>query len=400
MAELARFDEFVANLFRIRERIARMKDVASKYEGWPNSFPKKKLIEELLWNCFYLSLEQYEGHPTRTSFHWMAKGFGKSFILKFAEPIRGLELRTLRTLAQVADAQISDISLRVDSGEWVIEGIQEDGAMRLLPVWNKFVLGINVTIQGAGIVEYREGNIAYRYNRGKWGRIRYFNEVPTIAKWIEYAKKVQEEHAIQAIANEKFPNGVSQEDNSEIQFSKDIIPTMLRSFFYSVLESGRGGALIVVPHKDLDGYIDIRYPAEGWGFPATVKSFGTASTLIAKEKFPNVSPLTPAFVDEHSMLRKLQVFATGFAHLSRCDGAVVMTRELSLLGFGGMIRPNGDLGGNQKSLQRKGARHLSAAWLCRSLPETLAIIVSSDRTITVFEGLPEEVRITEDLSVW
>jgi len=84
-------------------------------------------------------------------------------------------------------------------------------------------------------------------------------------------------------------------------------------------------------------------------------------------------------------------FARFVANLAAVDGAVVVTKSLDLVGFGGVIKGTfgkedviaraRDAEADQRVHERPegvGTRHLSAYYLCKVLPEALAIVISQD----------------------
>jgi hypothetical protein len=79
------------------------------------------------------------------------------------------------------------------------------------------------------------------------------------------------------------------------------------------------------------------------------------------------------------------------ANLAAVDGAVVLTKELELVGFGGVVRGTFskedniaraiDAEGEQRVYERPegvGTRHLAAYHLCKEIPDALAIVISQD----------------------
>jgi hypothetical protein len=79
------------------------------------------------------------------------------------------------------------------------------------------------------------------------------------------------------------------------------------------------------------------------------------------------------------------------ANLAAVDGAVVLTKSLDLVGFGGVIKGTFskedvtaraiDAEGGQRVYERPegvGTRHLAAYHLCKEIPDVLAIVISQD----------------------
>lgn len=84
-------------------------------------------------------------------------------------------------------------------------------------------------------------------------------------------------------------------------------------------------------------------------------------------------------------------YARFIANLAAVDGAVVLTRSLDLVGFGGVIKGTFskeditaramDAEGDQRVYERPegvGTRHLAVYHLCKEIPDALAIVISQD----------------------
>jgi hypothetical protein len=106
------------------------------------------------------------------------------------------------------------------------------------------------------------------------------------------------------------------------------------------------------------------------------------------------------------------------ANLAAVDGAVILTEGLDLVGFGGVIKGTFskediiaramDAEGEQKVYERPegvGTRHLSVYYLCKEIPDVLAIVISQDGNtslvtrmddfVTCWDFLPMTVESSE-----
>jgi hypothetical protein len=178
----------------------------------------------------------------------------------------------------------------------------------------------------------------------------------------------------------------------------------------SVLRDARhGGTVIFVPSENDEGpssehpYIDLRYPFAGEqarsAFPDLVVDIlnrlselhgatdrGSEPEAVGWEKFERTTDDGIATLDE-------ALFETAhlIAGLAAADGAVVMSKQNELLGFGGMVSgrlPDVesvaralDLEGEKVAEEGTGdvgARHRSAYRLAGALPGSVAVVVSQD----------------------
>lgn len=93
-------------------------------------------------------------------------------------------------------------------------------------------------------------------------------------------------------------------------------------------------------------------------------------------------------------------YARFIANLAAVDGAVVLTKSLDLVGFGGVIKGTFskehtiaralDAEGEQRVYERPegvGTRHLAAYHLCQEIPDALAIVISKDGNASLVKWL-------------
>lgn len=161
----------------------------------------------------------------------------------------------------------------------------------------------------------------------------------------------------------------------------------LRTLARDIRAMGRGGALFVFLDDDcsLEGFDEIRYRVDGG----------------ATEAIPRSALTQPAPRDD------------AFAFVSRLtsvDGAVLLTRDLSILAFGAFVRspPTAaplqliDAHGRPQAMSTlKGARHKSALWFCRAHSPALALVVSHDGDASIYLrlGAADQVVVERDLDL-
>lgn len=97
-------------------------------------------------------------------------------------------------------------------------------------------------------------------------------------------------------------------------------------------------------------------------------------------------------------------YARFIANLAAVDGAVVLTKSLDLVGFGGVIKGTFskedttaralDAEGDQRVYERPegvGTRHLAVYHLCKEIPDALAIVISQDGNASLVKRMDDFV---------
>jgi hypothetical protein len=92
------------------------------------------------------------------------------------------------------------------------------------------------------------------------------------------------------------------------------------------------------------------------------------------------------------------------ANLAAVDGAVILTRGLDLVGFGGVVKGVFskeniiaraiDAEGGQRAYERAegvGTRHLAAYHLCKEIPDVIAIVISQDGNTSLVSWMDDFV---------
>lgn len=152
----------------------------------------------------------------------------------------------------------------------------------------------------------------------------------------------------------------------------------------SMRSHGRGGSLLVVPSR-----------SESW-----------RDSIVP----PLPYALSPPFSDlarlSHDEPDKARLTIDAIAGLTAVDGAVVVTDQYEVLGFGAKIMRRkgyvqvdqirltepveGELGTLVHPEQLGGTRHLSAAQFVQDQRDALALVASQDQRFTIFEWSPRE----------
>ncbi len=155
----------------------------------------------------------------------------------------------------------------------------------------------------------------------------------------------------------------------------------------------------------------------------TLKARMTVEPKLSHYLYAGKDIETTALDDAHCLQRGLVRAQNLLAALSSVDGAVVLNRELQVIGFGAEITLSSPPATDEvihfgwhpdpvgipvpKPLLDFGMRHRSAYHFCKALPGAIAFVVSQDAAITVFcntrrdpqaDGSVAEVEMFEGLT--
>lgn len=187
---------------------------------------------------------------------------------------------------------------------------------------------------------------------------------------------------------------------------------MMRRVLSVLRDARHGGTVIFVPPGD-DGepipdlpYIDLRYrfadKRARLSFPDLIVDILNRLARLHGSADPGEEPEAvdweefEATTDDALTTLDEALFETAhlIAGLAAADGAVVMSKDNELLGFGGMVSgrlPDVEKVGRALDLEGEavaeegtgnvGARHRSAYRLCDALPEAVAVVVSQDGSV-------------------
>ncbi len=383
-------ETFVDKLLNLRNRLADRKDKPQSIRPWPEEFPSPEAIRELLIACYFLSLEQYEGRNICTELIWNYPAFPHTYIHRFPSPSRDFGAKTMRQLAQVADGKNGRLGLVLDGKHLALDGVAfcwpafDDTDPGFLP-------GIIVCIKGPGHIEYQEGYLVRAYRRGKSIRLRQLDRVPVINQFLENIDSKLQEKAISQLR----VHSVWKDCTETPRFPGGIAKKFLYSVIREIENRGHGGTIVILPEfRSLETLIDIRFPARPNDLLWLVQKIGEESLFAQTRGYETDSLFSPALLHVRNGMANIQAFGSGIANLSGCDGAIVITRDADLLGFGGIIQPSNLSKSSPHKQRLRGARHTSAEWICESVPGAIAIVVSADGGVTLIhssDGGPTKV---------
>jgi hypothetical protein len=205
---------------------------------------------------------------------------------------------------------------------------------------------------------------------------------------------------------------------------------LARSFLVNVLanisDARHGGCLLVLPNNaDLSSLpLKTKYRMDSDMVQVAIRERASVSPKISLQgtEFGKDQAIEPSQIARDDVtLAKSLLLDRDLAQLTDCvaalaavDGAVILQRDLRLVGFGAEITIPGMPSGDEKveygnhppllgkpapaSLADFGMRHRSAIRFCQEIPGTMAFVVSQDGGIRLFHSVDGSVRQWVELS--
>jgi hypothetical protein len=412
--------EYPADLARfVRDR---WRDVPEP-PGDVDPLPDAAALEDFFAACYQASMLREEERPVtfRTILAEPAlltpEGRPPEDLQRLAFP-RSLPFdpRELRRLSVAADPQRTLIGVRPDGeGGLRIWGLVNSGTRWLRNVYGGRRAGVPlpsapvVHVNAPGSIEaYKGHELVGKLQRGRLSGSRLD---PFESEWLPgqfsgLLEKFTELH--EAARNRARELSGERWAPLEPSLPRRVTERMMKRVISVVRDARHGGTVIFVPLENTgdlsreDHYIDLRYRfAEGrarLSFPDLVvdilnrlaQLYGTADQqepgIVDWEEFEATTDHEIETLDE-------ALFETAhlIAGLAAADGAVLMSKQNELLGFGGMISgrlPDVESVGRSLDLEGEkvveegtgnvGARHRSAYRLAGALPGSVAVVISQD----------------------
>ncbi|HPD29401.1 MAG TPA: hypothetical protein PLL20_05360 [Phycisphaerae bacterium] len=185
-----------------------------------------------------------------------------------------------------------------------------------------------------------------------------------------------------------------------------------QSILSEVCESHRGGTFLIapdVPVRDLP--LRIKYRLDSNVLVETLQARMTVEPKLSHHLYAGKEIETTALDDAHCLQRGLVRTQNLLAALSSVDGAVVLNRDLHIIGFGAEITLSSPATTDEvihfgrhpdpvgipppRPLLDYGMRHRSAYHFCQAVAGAIAFVVSQDAAITVFCNTQRDPRREE-----
>jgi hypothetical protein len=186
----------------------------------------------------------------------------------------------------------------------------------------------------------------------------------------------------------------------------------LQSVLSEVCEGHHGGTFLVVPEMPISEQpLRIKYRLDSEMLIETIRARMSVEPKLSHYLYAGKEIETTALDDAHVLQRGLVRAQDLLASFSRVDGAVVLDRDLRILGFGAEITVASPPSASEMvrygrhpdplgipppiPLSDFGMRHRSAYRFCEASPGAIAFVVSQDAAITVFCNTRREPRTDE-----
>lgn len=216
------------------------------------------------------------------------------------------------------------------------------------------------------------------------------------------------------------------EDGRDDDYPNRFYNFFLERILFYIREKSHGGTLIIVPHylsktdTRLTDRLNLKYPCDyNYALGVLIKS------LVNHRKYFDLHfPLWKSEIEfnndnfiEHNQLASEEQeideaigdIAQSIASMSSVDGAVVMTDDLRVLGFGAEVlaaspslkevRIEDDSNSNKKiPIESFGTRHRSAFRFCSSFEEAVVFVVSQDGGVKAVKRVGQDVILWPDIN--
>ncbi|MFI5323655.1 MAG: putative sensor domain DACNV-containing protein [Thermodesulfobacteriota bacterium] len=386
-------------------------------EGY-SKLPDREVLEYLISTCYQVSMMSEEVRSQRfrialcdpSEFH-PELGPPHGFLrIVFKEP-RAFHEYELLKLSPASEFESSLIGIRHDPAEGLLiwgminsgtRWIQafQGGSKVVIPMPDSLVLDIT----GPGSIRaYRGSRILAQLSAG---RIIMSSTNVLHSRWIAkraeiFKKEIMEMHIRSRPDRDDAWATVSE------SFVVKLYEQVIKRIISSIRNTKHGGTIIFLPPGMIQSiashnpYVFIKYMFRDekpvrrlhWLTIGIMNELaklhglsGKPGNVVGWSEYVAATNKTLLELDE-----ALFECARFIANLATVDGAVVLTRGLDLVGFGGLVKGAFskedfiaramDAEGEQRVYERAegvGTRHLAAYHLCKEIPDALAIVISQD----------------------
>jgi hypothetical protein len=393
--------------------------------------PEPDVLERLLSVCYQASLLYEEGRPVtfRVAFaqpdHFDAsRGPPESLDRLVLRPSRPFDEHELRRLARAAVFERSLIGVGAEAGELVVWGLVHSG-----PRWLRASRGgrriapdvaslLTVAVVGPGRVLVSKGTHVLAALAA--GTIADVATDVFSAPWL--GTLFDGFHEAQRAASAAAPEQSTLAGSLDPSFGRRLVEHLLRRIVATIRAGRHGGTLVFLPSRAASAvatgarHFALKYPLADeeprrriFRLAVDIMRHLTSThpgASVGWREYEATADARLAALDEG-----LFEVAHLVANLADIDGAVILTDQFEILGFGAEISGAlPDVETVQRSLDleglarirertdRVGTRHRSAYRLCQALPEALAIVVSQDGGVRFVRAQDEEVTYFDQIA--
>jgi len=359
--------------------------------------------------AYYASYIKDEARETRVRLHCFLPGLLPGQSLSFPD---GIKLESPDTIAKLSHVVHQDYCLEVieHDGTLLLKGISSYfGPLRQFNHEERFPesLGQTVAINGPGDVAYYDYPRGWLFRHGVIQQRRPLQNNPDIRQWQTEAKNT--------LADELHLSG-EQQDYCRNYYS---LQTLVADLVRRIIDFGHGGMVAIVPEQ-ADTMLKIGYHSDPQFLRTAIKKHWESlfETRCASETFRESlekpipqNDLIRLLSEEPTATAAINQAVKAIAQLANMDGCIVIRRNLSVVGFGGIIQAQEAAAASKlelhdrrgqkldanTTLRLKGTRHRSAYQLCKSIPGSLVLVISQDGDVRVFASDNRCVTFDENL---
>ena len=270
---------------------------------------------------------------------------------------------------------------------------------------------LSFSIQGDILLVLKDGALSYPMERPIW--------FGPVSEYLERSRQSLYDHTIKNLNTKKW-----DDDGPDDDYPRRFYNFFLERILYNVRYLGHGGTIILVPDEigsddpRLTDRILLKYATNyDYAWDSLVRSLANH-----RNYFDRYFPLThgekeltlDAFKhfnylkDEGASIdEEVQDTAKSIASLAGVDGALVITTQFKVLGFGGEIIASSPTLSSVTEMSNKrrnipiesfGTRHRSAFRFCSSFEDSVAFIVSSDGGVKATKRHGREMLFWPDIN--
>ena len=374
---------------------------ASLYHSLAEDLPSDAAVGDLIQKAFYASLETDERRDSRVRMQWLHPALGFFELARFERHLPIDSPRVLTKLSQVTPTGGS-LRLVLENDAFVVAGLCFTSTRhvdRRQGFRNSFP-GCAITIHGVAHIEYQQGAWSLWYDKGSVAMPKTIWRRAPVKRFIQNL----EQHIIPGTLSGEQVQG----DTLGPLFSPlEMLTELLGELLTSILSSGHGGTVAILPDGSVKG-LTIRYAASS---NAMIESSRRYAEVLVEQSRARVKLQELNHINEEDRIQLLlaamyppegraQLVSTyrGIASLASADGAVVLNRDLSLRGFGGIVdlrcdadveavpvcNSSGQVVAENEVLRLTGTRHLAALRLAQRVPESIVFVFSEDGGVRAF----------------
>lgn len=372
----------------------------------------RERLEVLLELAYHTSMSPEEGRfPTLRLFvpsKAVAVNLNGRIEFQAVLPNSAAGVETLKRLAPAAGSTNQMLIVEDLSGEWVCTGLAS-----IEPTYSPTMVGrrewhllfpnrpagIIVRIDGPGALRVDIGVVLFRLEAG-----RVFDAIPLM--YVPRIKDLVAEIGDKLTADMDVRR-MTTRDGSSVQV--DVPVMFILEHIVAHMQAARCGGTLVFPAADGEQFIKSKYSTSAPGLGSALRDFYDASKRC--EAVSSVDELRAGIAMWQSAITGILRSAEAIALMSRIDGCVVLGRSFEVLSFGSKLAPSKDLPGVPKTkafsdtvdepddeVRRLGTRNQSAFDFCRTVPGSVAIVVSQDGQVRVAGSNARSVSFIESVA--